>query len=214
MHDSNTEQVVDGKDLLPLDPDLDPAADQAAHPQPKVAPSPAEHLPIDPDAPAERPFVRGPRARSLPPWRVLVVIAVGGFFGGLARYELGLAFPARHGTFPVATFAINVSGSFILALLIVFVLEVWPPTTYIRPLIGVGFCGAYTTFSTWMVGVDQLISDGKTATALWYLAGSLIAGLAATSLGLTSGRAVVAHRRRTRETLTFESLETVEERRA
>jgi CrcB protein len=175
VHESDAEQVVDGKDPLPLDPDV----------------------------PAERPFARNRRSRSLPPWRVLAVIAIGGFAGGLARYELGLAFPAHRGEFPAATFGINVSGSFVLALLIVLVLEVWPPTTYIRPLLGVGFCGAYTTFSTWMVGVDQLFSDGKAGTALWYLIGSLIAGLGATSLGLTGGRAVVSHRHRmhaTRET--------------
>jgi CrcB protein len=200
MRDNDTEQVVDGKARLPLDPDLDPTEDQAAHPRPEPAPDQAEHLPMDPDAPDEPLFAPGRRAHTLPPWRVLAVIALGGFFGGLSRYGLGLAFPTHHGAFPAATFAINVSGSFILALLIVFVLEVWPPTTYIRPLIGVGFCGAYTTFSTWMVGVDQLISDGKSATALWYLLGSLVAGLGATSLGLTTGRAVVAHRHRARET--------------
>jgi CrcB protein len=130
------------------------------------------------------------------PWRVLGAIAVGGFAGGVVRYELGLAVPAPRGTFPVATFAANVSGSFLLALLVVYVLEVWPPTTYVRPLLGVGFCGAYTTFSTWMVGADQLAADGHAATAAWYLFGSLVAGLAATSLGLTAGRAVVAYRRR------------------
>jgi fluoride exporter len=156
--------------------------------------------PAAPDEPDGRPFAQGRRISGLPPWRILAVIALGGFFGGLSRYGLGLAFPAHHGAFPTATFAINVSGSFVLALLIVFVLEVWPPTTYVRPLIGVGFCGAYTTFSTWMVGVDQLISDGKSATAVWYLFGSLVAGLAATSLGMTTGRAVVAHRRRARTT--------------
>lgn len=165
-----------------------------------------EHLPTDPDLDPEleleltRP--RAPRGKvprhPLHP-RVLGVIALGGFAGGLARYGLGLAFPAAHGDFPAATFGINVSGSFILALLIVFVLEVWPPTTYIRPLIGTGFCGAYTTFSTFAVGVDQLLSAGRTGVAAAYLFGSLAAGLAATSLGLTTGRAVVAHRRRLAE---------------
>lgn len=165
----------------------------------------AEHLPTDPDldpevqldldqAPAGRGRLPG---HPLHP-KVLGVIALGGFAGGLARYGLGLAFPTAHGTFPAATFGINVSGSFILALLVVFVLEVWPPTRYVRPLIGVGFCGAYTTFSTWMVGVDQLLAQGRTGVAAGYLFGSLAAGLAATSLGLTSGRAVVAHRRRAR----------------
>ena len=181
MHESDAEQVVDGKEPLPLDPDVDPEISVSA----------------------KSPFAQNRRSLSPQPWRVLAVIAVGGFAGGLARYEIGLAFPAHRGQFPAATFGINVSGSFILALLIVLVLEVWPPTTYIRPLIGTGFCGAYTTFSTWMVGVDQLYSDGKAGTAVWYLVGSLIAGLAATSLGLTSGRAVVSHRHRmhaTRET--------------
>ena len=162
-----------------------------------------EHLPTDPDLDPEdqleldrAPARRGRLPRHPLHPRILGVIALGGFAGGLARYGLGLAFPAAHGGFPGATFGINVSGSFILALLIVFVLEVWPPTTYVRPLIGVGFCGAYTTFSTWMVGVDQLLAQGKTGVAAGYLFGSLAAGLAATSLGLTSGRAVVAHRRR------------------
>ena len=170
MHRDDTDQVVDLGQSMPLDPDID-------------------QLP--------GPFASSPAPAGGPPRRrVLAAIAIGGFVGGLARYGLGLAFPTAHGTFPATTFAINVSGSFILALLIVLVLEVWSPTTYVRPLIGTGFCGAYTTFSTWMVGVDQLVSGHHPATAAWYLAGSLSAGLAATSLGLTCGRAVAAHRRR------------------
>jgi CrcB protein len=128
---------------------------------------------------------------------VLAAIAAGGFAGGLTRYELGLAFPTTPGAFPATTFAVNVSGSFALALLLVFVLEIWPPTRYVRPLLAVGFCGAYTTFSTWMVDADRLFAAHHYATAAWYLLGSLATGLAATSLGLTVGRAVLARRRRT-----------------
>ncbi|WP_211244047.1 fluoride efflux transporter FluC [Actinospica robiniae] len=174
MRRDDTDQVVDGEQTMPLDPDIDQLPDPFAS--------------------------SGTRGGNPPRPRILAAIAIGGFVGGLARYGLGLAFPAAHGTFPAATFAINVSGSFILALLIVLVLEVWSPTTYVRPLIGTGFCGAYTTFSTWMVGVDQLVSAHRPATAAWYLVGSLIAGLAATSLGLTCGRAVAAHRRRRAQT--------------
>lgn len=151
-------------------------------------------LPVDPDV--EVPPASQPHPHSA---RVLGAIALGGFAGGLARYELGLTFPTRHGAFPATTFAINVSGSFILALLLVCVLEVWPPTRYVRPLLGVGFCGAYTTFSTWMVDTDRLLADRHFATAALNVGGSLAAGLAATSLGLTCGRAVVAHRRRLAE---------------
>lgn len=195
MYSGDTEQVAEGNALMPNDRGRLPGA--RSRPEPFAD---DQLLPIDPDSEARRgdsPLTRARRrAGALPPWRVLAVIALGGFFGGLARYGLGLAFPAHRGVFPAATFGINVSGSFILALLIVCVLEIWPPTTYIRPLVGVGFCGAYTTFSTWMVGADQLISAGRTSTAVWYLLGSLGAGLGATSLGLTCGRAVVAHRRR------------------
>jgi fluoride exporter len=154
-------------------------------------------VPVDPDAEVVSGIAPTVASRAAgADWRVLAVIAAGGFAGGLSRYELGLTFPTRHGGFPVTTFAINVSGSFLLALLLVCVIEIWPPTKYVRPLFGVGFCGAYTTFSTWMVDTDRLLADRHYATAAGNLAGSLVAGLAATALGLTCGRAVVAHRRR------------------
>ncbi len=177
-------EAIDGDTRLPIDPDIggDPdvatgaAADTAA----------ASH---------RTPGGHRPGTQSA----ILGAIALGGFAGGLARYGLGQAFPVPHGEFPATTFAVNVSGSFILALLLVFVLEIWPPTRYLRPLLATGFCGAYTTFSTWMVDADRLISAGRYATAAWYLLGSLGAGLAATSLGLTIGRAVLAQWRRARE---------------
>jgi CrcB protein len=173
------EPVVDGKTV--------------PHPEGEHAGT-SDALPVDPDL-LQAPGSVDRRGGARPPWLLSAVIATGGFAGGLARYGIGLAAPAAHGTFPVATFAINVSGSFILALLIVLVLEVLPPTTYVRPLLGVGFCGAFTTFSTWMVGADQLFSTGHPETAVGYLCASVAAGLAATSLGLTVGRSIAAHRR-------------------
>lgn len=156
-------------------------------------------LPIDPDVrieSADETRARRPeRVRHL---RVLAAIAAGGFLGGVARYEIGLTFPTRHGTFPATTLGINVAGSFVLALLTVFVLEILPPTRYVRPLLGVGFCGALTTFSTWMLDTDRLLGAGAFGAAAGDILGSLAAGLAATSLGLTVGRAIVAHRERRR----------------
>ena len=188
MNSGPAEQVVDGE------------AQPSSEGEPAKVRDP---LPEDPDLLVE-PGTAIRRGTSRPSWVLLAVIAVGGFAGGLARYEIGLAFPTPHGTFPATTFGINVSGSFILALLVVLVLEVLPPTTYVRPLLGVGFCGAFTTFSTWMVGADQLVSGGHPALAAWYLGGSLVAGLAATSLGLTVGRAIAAHRRRAHRQVTAE----------
>jgi CrcB protein len=144
----------------------------------------------------EGPFgARSPRRRRQDP-RVLGAIALGGFLGGEARYLLGLAFPTAHDGFPATTFVINVSGSFILALLLVLILEVWPPTKYLRPALCTGFCGAYTTFSTWMVDTDKLISADRYGLAALDIFGSLAAGLAATTLGLSCGRAILTGRRR------------------
>jgi CrcB protein len=127
--------------------------------------------------------------------RLLGAIALGGVLGGPTRYGLGLAFPTAGGTFPATTFAINVTGSLVLALLLVFILEIWPPTTYVRPFAAVGFCGAYTTFSTWMVDADRLLAGGHYGLAAADLGGSLVAGLAATALGFSLGRGVVARGR-------------------
>jgi fluoride exporter len=141
------------------------------------------------------PFATRPKRRRQDP-RVLGAIALGGLLGGEARYLLGLAFPTAHATFPATTFAINVSGSFILALLLVLILEVWPPTKYLRPLFCTGFCGAYTTFSAWMVDTDRLVAAGRYGIAAANILGSLFAGLAAAMLGLAAGRAVLAFRTR------------------
>ena len=144
------------------------------------------------DAPGAdtRPVARPPRTA-----RLVAVIAAGGAVGGPARYGLGLAFPTAKGTFPATTFAINISGSFVLALLLVFILDIWPPTTYVRPFAAVGFLGAYTTFSTWMVDTDRLLAGHHYGTAAADLFGSLGAGLAATTLGISLGVGVVTRRR-------------------
>jgi CrcB protein len=179
--DAEVEAAIDGNHELPIDPDI--GIESADEPQPGgVGTATTTHNGDH----------RGRHAR------ILAAIAIGGFAGGLVRYGIGLAVPTSHGAFPATTFGINVAGSFILALLVVFVLEILPPTVYLRPLIGVGFCGALTTFSTWMLDTDRLLGASHYGAAAADLFGSLAAGLAATSLGLTIGRAIVAHRARTR----------------
>ncbi|MEU2426760.1 CrcB family protein [Streptomyces sp. NPDC007851] len=127
---------------------------------------------------------------------VLAAVALGGLLGGTARYALVLAFPAPGTAFPWTTFAVNVSGSFLLALLLVYVFEIWPPTRYVRPFAAVGFLGAFTTFSTWMVDTDRLLGHDHYTTATLNILGSLFAGLAASVLGLAVGRLTAARRSR------------------
>ena len=142
----------------------------------------------------EAPFVVEPAAAPPSAGRVVAVIAAGGFLGGPSRYLLGQAFPTAPDTFPTTTFVINVTGSFVLAVLLVCVIEVWPPTRYVRPFGAVGFLGAYTTFSTWMVDTDRLLAAGRYGVAALDVFGSLLAGLVATALGIFLTRAVLVRR--------------------
>ncbi|HWL99944.1 MAG TPA: CrcB family protein [Nocardioidaceae bacterium] len=121
---------------------------------------------------------------------VLVAVALGGVLGGCARYGVDLLVPASAG-FPWATFVVNVAGAACLGLLLVLVLELWQPTRYVRPFLGVGLLGSMTTFSTWMVETDRLIASGAPLVATAYVLASVAAGLAATVLGMTTGRLVV-----------------------
>jgi CrcB protein len=129
---------------------------------------------------------------------VLAAVAAGGALGSLARWAVGEVPAPGGGDFPWATFAVNVSGSFALGLLMVLVLEVLPPSRYLRPFIGVGVLGGYTTFSTYALDTRTLLADGRAGLAATYLFGTLVLGLAAVWAGAVCGRATVTHHVRRR----------------
>ena len=112
---------------------------------------------------------------------VLGVIAAGGALGSVARWAVGEALPAGSHGFPWSTFVENCTGAFALGALMVLVLDVWPPHRYLRPFLGVGVLGGYTTFSTYMLDARDLL-----------------AGLLAVWLGIVGARATVAGARRRR----------------
>ncbi|MEU8269299.1 fluoride efflux transporter CrcB [Sphaerisporangium sp. NPDC049002] len=118
----------------------------------------------------------------------LLVIALGGGLGSVARYLVSQAIPAPAGRFPWATFLINMTGCFALGLLMVFVLNVWPPRRYLRSFLGIGFLGGYTTFSTFTTEILQLARDGRWTVAGSYAVGSALAGLVAVWCGLALAR--------------------------
>jgi CrcB protein len=152
----------------------------------------AEQRPTDPDVdlrvPRQRRELRGA------PWRVLGVISVGGAIGALARYGIGYAFPAAPAGFPWATFAINVSGCLLIGVLMVLVTERWSDRPLVRPFLGVGVLGGFTTFSTYVVDIQRLTQDSAAGTALAYLAATLLAALAAVLAGTGLGRLVTRSR--------------------
>jgi fluoride exporter len=145
-------------------------------------------VPIDPDL-TEPVVVAGHRVG------VIAAVALGGMLGATARFELTEAIPAVAGRFPWATFWTNMSGSFVLGVLLVVLLERFRPTRYVRPFLTTGILGAYTTMSTYMVETAVLIKDGHAATGLVYGIGSLVIGVALAAVGIATGRVVFGQRR-------------------
>jgi CrcB protein len=111
--------------------------------------------------------------------RELVAIYAGGALGALLRVWLGTAVGGGAPGWPWATFAINVSGSFALAYLATRLQERLPQSSYRRPFLATGFCGAYTTFSTMQVEVLGIIDHNRYGLAAAYACASLAAGFAA-----------------------------------
>lgn len=161
-----------------------------------VSGSDVSHLPIDPDLDLECEDRRFASSERRPSHRahlaILLAVGFGGMVGALARYAVSVAVPAPAGHFPWGTFLINVSGSAVLGFLLVLMIEQFPRGRLIRPVIGTGVVGAYTTFSTYLVEAVLLIRSGHADIAVIYLLASALAGLLAVWLGMTAARGAVS----------------------
>ncbi|WP_240697311.1 fluoride efflux transporter CrcB [Sporolactobacillus sp. THM19-2] len=112
-----------------------------------------------------------------------LLVALGAAFGVLARVLLTQSIMRRWTyPFPLATFLINLSGSFLLGLITGMGIR-----TELSLLFGTGFLGAYTTFSTFNVENIELIRRRKIKTFISYAGGSLCSGIFAAFLGLSAG---------------------------
>lgn len=121
----------------------------------------------------------------------LLFIGLGGFAGAISRYLVdGFVADRTAGAFPWGTLAVNLSGSFVLGLLFAMTAERAILPADIRGPVMIGFIGAYTTFSTFMLESWVLIENGSYVPAIANLGGSIVLGLAAVLAGLTIGRAI------------------------
>ena len=121
--------------------------------------------------------------------RTAVAIGVAGALGALARYGLEGWVSRRAGSFPWGTFVVNVSGSFLLGLLVTLLGERFAVAPWVRASLTIGFLGAYTTFSTLSLESYRLLEGRSYALAGANLAGSLAAGVLALYGGVVLGRA-------------------------
>jgi len=126
--------------------------------------------------------------------RVVLAVALGGALGTWVRYQVVLALPATTDSFPWAIFAVNTTGAFILGAAMTLLLERFPPRRYVRPFVGIGFCGGLTTFSTWMVDVTVLGDAGHVGLAVLDVAATLVVGIASLVLGVFAARTLIRER--------------------
>lgn len=121
----------------------------------------------------------------------LLLIGLGGFAGAITRYLLdGIVSERVSNAFPLGTLVVNASGSFVLGLLFAMTAERAILPAEIRGPVLIGFVGAYTTFSTFMLESWRLVETGAIGLAVLNLAGSTALGLVAMVAGLAIGRMI------------------------
>lgn len=153
-------------------------------------------MPTDPDIDLHVPAQRAERASDP---ALLGAIAAGGVVGAEARYALSLWWPNAAGQWPVATWWVNLSGSLLLGALMAVLSRMRIPHRLARPFLGVGVLGGYTTFSTAMVDVHDLLQAGRPGVAVAYLFGTAAAALLAVFAGSMGTRTLIARLPRLRE---------------
>lgn len=109
-------------------------------------------------------------------------IFVGGFVGAVARAAIVEAFPHESGQWPWATFTVNVAGAVLLGYFTTRLQERLPLSSYRRPLLGTGLCGALTTFSTMQIELLEMIDGDAVGLAIAYAAVSVAAGFVAVAV--------------------------------
>jgi CrcB protein len=126
---------------------------------------------------------------------MLWYIAAGSALGGVGRYLLGgLVQRLLSGTFPAGTLVVNLTGSFLLGLFLRYALDTPTLTPELRAFLTIGFCGGYTTFSTFSYETMLLLEDGEWTRAGLYAGLSVLLALTATALGFLAARGIIALR--------------------
>ncbi len=128
---------------------------------------------------------------------MLLYVAVGSAIGGMSRYLMGgLIQRLLDTTFPAGTLLINISGSFLLGAILRYAIETPTLSPEIRAFLTIGFCGGYTTFSTFSYETVALLEDGEWTRAGLYVGASVLLSLLGVFLGFALAREVIVLRER------------------
>jgi CrcB protein len=122
-------------------------------------------------------------------------VAIGSAVGGVARFALASVVQQRVSpNFPVGTLVVNITGSFLLGLLLRYALATDAISPEVRAMLTTGFCGGYTTFSTFTYDTLMLVEEGGHARAGLYVLLSVIMSLVAAWLGIVAASGLIAMR--------------------
>lgn len=123
---------------------------------------------------------------------VLLVIALGGALGALARFGAAQAWPTATNSFPFTTLTVNAAGCLVIGAFLVAVTEIFSTHPLLRPFFGTGVLGGFTTFSTYCVDIERLVTGGRPGIALTYLAATAVAAVLAVTVGAWSTRRILS----------------------
>ncbi|ACF45250.1 MAG: fluoride efflux transporter CrcB [Prosthecochloris sp.] len=118
----------------------------------------------------------------------VLLVGAGGFAGASARYLIAVALSSFATGFPMATMLVNVLGCFLIGMISELSLTTSLLPSELRLLLATGFCGGFTTFSSYMYEISALLKDGELFYASLYLIGSLVGGMVFLYLGMALAR--------------------------
>ena len=126
-------------------------------------------------------------------WRLVAAVAIGGALGSVARYLLGAYIQDRVSVaLPVGTLVINVAGSLLLGFFVRLGLDTSAVSPEVRFFLTTGFCGGFTTFSTFSYETFRLVEDAEYGTAGFYVVASVVLSLLGCALGMGAARRLLS----------------------